>query len=197
MLEAYAAALKPWATRVAARMLGEVDLADQTAWRSLGNEISAQLRHDIRKTPLGERMRERLDAQVHLITSLSTEAAERVHRLTLKGLEDSTRAKEFAAEILRTGEVTQNRATLIARTEVARTATILTQARAESAGCTHYVWRTAGDSDVRAGHKAMEGKVCAWDDPPAVNENGRIMHHHPGEIYNCRCWAEVIVTDED
>ncbi|MCH2545980.1 MAG: minor capsid protein, partial [Alphaproteobacteria bacterium] len=47
---------------------------------------------------------------------------------------------------------------------------------------THYIWRTSGDEKVRAAHAANNGKIFAWDNPPDTS--------HPGEDYNCRCWAE-------
>jgi SPP1 gp7 family putative phage head morphogenesis protein len=195
MLKAYAEALLPWAKSTARKMLNEVNARDLESWRSLGQAISTQLHHDIVQTPVGERMRSLLSEQVSLIQSLPRQAGERVHQLTLQGLENSTRASEISKEILRTGAVTESRALLIARTEVARTASVLTQARAEHAGSSHYRWRTAGDQDVRAGHKAMEGKICEWAHPPAVNENGKIRYHHPGQFPNCRCWPEPLLDD--
>jgi SPP1 gp7 family putative phage head morphogenesis protein len=195
LLRSYADALVPWAKRVAARMIGEVDNAERSAWRGLGNAISAQLHRDLNDAPIGERVGELLELQVSLITSIPLQAAERAHDLTLAALESSTRAKEAAAQIARSAKVTESRALLIARTETARTATVLVQARAEAIGSTHYIWKTAGDADVRPGHRAMEGKTCEWADPPPVNEGGRIMHHHPGEIWNCRCYAEPIIAD--
>ncbi len=193
MLRAYAEALKPWATATAKRMLADVNARDLASWRGLGEAISRQLRFDILRAPVGETMRGLLAEQVTLIQSLPIEAAQRVHEFTLKGLEGSVRPKEVAAAILRSGEVTQSRATLIARTEVARTASVLTQARATHAGSTHYIWETSEDHDVRPGHRAMQGKVCEWASPPAVNEGGRIMYHHPGQIWNCRCWPRPIL----
>ncbi len=174
-------------------MLTEVNARDLDAWQRLGRAISSQLSHDIRRTPVGEYMRERLTDQVTLIQSLPIQAARRVHRLTMRGLEDSRRSKDIAQDILRSGDVAETRATLIARTEVARTASVLMQARCYHNGITHYIWRTAEDEDVRLGHRAMEGKVIAWAYPPAVDENGRIMHHHAGCIWNCRCWPEPII----
>jgi hypothetical protein len=56
-------------------------------------------------------------------------------------------------------------------------------------------WRTSEDGTVRPGHKAMNGKVCEWASPPAVIENGQVMHHHAGCIWNCRCWCEQLLTD--
>jgi SPP1 gp7 family putative phage head morphogenesis protein len=194
LLRAYSDALTPWAVSTVKRMLGEVNARDRDAWRSLATAISTQLRHEILNTDVGTAARALLHEQVQLIKSLPIEAGERVHELTLRGLEDSTRAAEVAAEIARTGEVTESRAMLIARTEVARTASVLTEARARGAGVTHYVWQTSGDADVRPGHRAMQGKICSWDEPPAVNENGRIMYHHPGRFPNCRCWPQPLLV---
>jgi SPP1 gp7 family putative phage head morphogenesis protein len=193
LLKAYADALKPWARKTAQKMIGEVEARDRDYWSSLGNAISAQLRNDILRAPIGHAMREILDGQVHLITSLPTEAAERVHELTLKGLVNSSRAASYVEEIRRSGEVTQSRAVLIARTEVARTASVLTMERAKAAGSTHYTWETSEDGDVRPGHAEMQGKVCSWADPPAVMENGKFMHFHPGTIWNCRCWPRPLI----
>jgi len=194
LLEAYAEALKPWATATAHRMLMDIDAQDRKAWLSLGSAISTQLRQDILRAPVGERLRELLAEEVSLIRSIPTDAALRVHELSIKALENSGRYRELTEEVMRSGEVAKSRATLIARTETSRTATALTQVRAEAAGSTHYVWETSRDSSVRPGHKVMQGKVCAWDDPPAVDEgDGHIMHHHPGSIWNCRCWARPIV----
>lgn len=52
---------------------------------------------------------------------------------------------------------------------------------------THYIWRTQDDNKVRASHAANDGKIFAWDDPPATG--------HPGEDYGCRCWAEPYAPD--
>jgi SPP1 gp7 family putative phage head morphogenesis protein len=197
LLKAYADALKPWAVSTVRRMLGEVNSRDIDSWRSLSTAISAGLRQQLAHTPVGNVLRALMYEQVDLIQSLPLEAAERVHRLTIKGLENSVRAREVADEIEKSGEVTRSRAVLIARTEVARTASVLTQTRAQAAGITHYRWQTSKDSSVRPGHREMQGRICQFANPPAVNENGRIMYHHPGQIWNCRCWPEPIVELEE
>ena len=46
----------------------------------------------------------------------------------------------------------------------------------------YYIWRTEKDDRVRGKHAEREGKIFNWHIPP---EGG-----HPGEDYNCRCWAE-------
>jgi len=87
--------------------------------------------------------------------------------------------------------VTTSRAMTIARTETAKAASIVTEVRAKEVGATHYIWRTAGDSDVRESHAEMEGEVCEYDNPPIVD--GEPLN--PGMIYNCRCYAEPIIPD--
>lgn len=194
MLRRYAETMTPWATLTAAKMLSEVDQKDITGWRETAGEISAEVQREILTAPTGEVFRKLQAEQVELIKSIPLDAAQRVHDLTIKGLEDSTRAKEVAAEIMQSGDVAKSRAMLIARTEVSRAAGNFTQARAEAIGSTHYIWRTSHDSDVRSDHKALDGKAFAWNDPPIADKRSGAKAH-PGCIYNCRCYAEPILKD--
>ena len=191
-LEKYADLLRPWARVTASRILSAINAQDEQAWATQSREMSRALQKEIKSAPTGEAMRRFLDENVHLITSLPLEAAQRVHKLTLEGLTDSRRALDIAADILRTGEVTKSRAMLIARTEVARTASGLAMVRAEHIGCTHYVWRTSRDGDVRPSHREMEGKVIAFNDPPTLSDGTTT---HAGQSFNCRCYPEIIVPD--
>ncbi|MFM0044114.1 phage head morphogenesis protein [Paraburkholderia sediminicola] len=194
LLNAYADMLKGWATQTASNMLMDVALRDEQTWKVLAKDLSRGLREEIRNAPTGVVMRALLAEQVDLIQSIPREAGQRVHRLTLEGLENSTRASEIAKEIMRSGEVTASRATTIARTEVSRTATTLTQARAESIGSDSYIWHDSGDSDVRRDHHKLNGRVFQWLNPPVADERTG-ARAHPGCIYNCRCWAEPIIPD--
>lgn len=192
-LRAYSDLLRPWARAVSGRMIAEVNHRDEKAWAESGRELGRGLRMEVRRAPTGQIMRALLDEQVGLITSLPTHAAQRVHRLTIEAVtETGTRAKQLAEEIMRSGEVTKSRAMLIARTETSRTVTALTQARAEHIGSIAYVWRTSCDGDVRPSHKAMEGVVVRWDDPPTLDG----LTGHAGALPNCRCYVEPIIPDE-
>ncbi|MET0155021.1 MAG: phage minor head protein [Rickettsiales bacterium] len=50
-----------------------------------------------------------------------------------------------------------------------------------------YIWRTEEDDKVRLSHAINDGKIFSWNNPPAIG--------HPGEDYNCRCWAEPLQSD--
>jgi len=192
-LEDYAQTLKPWAEKVAEKMVNEVSRRDKAAWEKHARSMGRTLAREIENAPTGETMRRLMENQVDLITSIPRRSAERVHQLVLKGIREGTRFEHVREEILKTGSVAVSRATLIARTETARAASVLTQARAEYVGSEEYIWRTAMDADVRRSHKALEGKTFRWDNPPVSEPTGE--RSHPGQIWNCRCVAEPILPD--
>jgi SPP1 gp7 family putative phage head morphogenesis protein len=192
-LDKYADLLKPWARATAESMAAEVAKRDANAWGEVGKEMGRLLRQEIATAPTGSVMKALLDEQVVLITSIPTVAGRRVHKLTTEALVDGTRAKEVAKEIMRSGQVSESHAMLIARTETGRTTSALTQARALHIGSEGYIWRTAMDADVRLEHKKLEGTFHRWDAPPIAGENGE--RSHPGAIYNCRCFPEPVLPD--
>jgi SPP1 gp7 family putative phage head morphogenesis protein len=208
-LRDYANILRPWARQAGALMLAEVSRRDYTAWvrhaRMINQELDKELLWGGSVT--GDEMRRIIDEQVELITSIPLEAAEKVQDLSqvfwtqgrrygyvreevLKSRQDIA-AKLLIEGINATTQSVYNRATLIARTETAKTSAAVTQSRAQYIGSTHYIWKTARDADVRPMHKRLEGTVHRWDDPPVAEENGD--QHHPGEFPNCRCWASPLL----
>lgn len=191
MLRQYADVLTPWATATASKMLEEVNQRSLAGWREMTAEMSAELRREILNAPTGEAQRKLLAEQVNLIKSLPIEAAQRVHELTLQGIEDSSRAAQLAQMIRQTSQVTSSRASLIARTEVARTASTLTQARAKHVGSPGYIWMTSRDGDVRPSHREMAGKFVAWDNPPTLDN----LTGHAGCLPNCRCYPKPVLEE--
>lgn len=193
-LNSYADLLQPWASAVAERMIGEVDARNESAWIQAGRDMGREIRRELQSAPTGQTMRQLQAEQVALITSLPREAAERVHELSMQAITEGGRAKELAERIYNTGAVTESRAMTIARTEVARAASNLTEARAKHIGSTQYEWSTSQDLDVRPEHKQLGGKIFSWSDPPVAGSRGE--RAHPGTIYNCRCVALPIIPDD-
>ena len=191
-LNAYAKTITPWATRQAFKMVQSSNAKNKKAWMGTAVKMNKALAIEMAEAPTG-RVAERLvREQVGLIKSIPLEAGERAQSLALKAIQDGSRADEIAEELLKTEEVTESRAMLIARTETARSNSSLNQARAQSVGANTYIWRTAGDGDVRESHAEMEGKVCEYDNPPTLSDGTTI---NPGEIYNCRCYAEPVLPE--
>jgi SPP1 gp7 family putative phage head morphogenesis protein len=190
-LESYSELLVPWANSVASYMLADVARKDAKMWRQHSKEVGRALSSEIASAPTGETLRQLQQQQVSLIKSIPLEAAQRVHRLSMSSLVSGVRAEELSKDILATESVTVARARLIARTEVARAAANLVEARASYAGSDGYIWRTSGDSDVRDSHKEMEGKYVRWAQPPILDK----MTGHAGTLPNCRCFAEPVFPD--
>lgn len=103
--------------------------------------------------------------------------------------------------------VAERHARFIARQEAHMARERINQNTAQNLGFRHYVWQTVGDYRVRpAGygraenydgdnHRRLNGLVFSFDDPPYVDKiRGRKCN--PGEDFNCRCTARVIIDDD-
>jgi SPP1 gp7 family putative phage head morphogenesis protein len=198
----YATAITPWARNSAQRMVAEVNRRDLTAWQRYGIAMGEEMRRELRETQIGTEVNELISRQVDLITSLPWDAARRVQEKSLESLETGQRYPERTGEIEEalsqtypqaTEEWVKTRATLIARTETARAASVLTQARAKNIGSESYIWKTAGDWKVRASHKKLNGSSQQWAQPPLSDPPDH--HSHPGQIWNCRCVALPIIPE--
>lgn len=108
--------------------------------------------------------------------------------------------------------MSDRRAKLIARDQVAKLNGELTRGRMEDAGLETYRWETSMDERVRGpaengaggmypdavpAHTIMQGKICRWDNPSVYrDENGDWVPrpvtaptNHPGMEIQCRCVA--------
>lgn len=192
-LRAYAKVIRPWAESVAKLMVADVARRDAAMWKKQNADLGRALAAELSAAPTGSLLTVLQAQQVALIQSIPLKAAERVHAIAQESLVTSARAKELAQQILATEDVTVARATLIARTEVARASSNLVQARATFAGSEGYIWRTSGDADVRESHSDMEGRYVRWSTPPTLDK----MTGHAGTLPNCRCFAEPVFPEDD
>jgi SPP1 gp7 family putative phage head morphogenesis protein len=192
-LTGYSDLLTPWAESVAEYMIADVNRRNERAWKETGKEMGKALRMEIAYAPTGQVFTMLMADQVELIRSIPLDAAKRVHDLTIEGLSTGERAASIAREIMKTEEVSKSKATLIARTEVARAASTLTEARATFVGSEGYIWRSSGDGDVRPTHKEMNGKYVRWDKPPITDKG--LGPYHAGCGPNCRCYPDPVIPD--
>jgi len=195
ILNRYAQILTPWAHSTSARMIAEVARRDETAWKNHSAEISRNLRQEIANAPIGPVVKQIQKDQVDLIKDIPIEAGNKIQELAREAMIKGQRFSDIVPEIQnQVAGMTKNRATLISRTETAKAATAITQARAKFIGSDTYTWRTARDKDVRLMHRRLEGTVQRWDDPPVAELNG--TRHHPGDFPNCRCVAIPVIPDK-
>ncbi|WP_303229434.1 phage minor head protein [uncultured Dialister sp.] len=142
-----------------------------------------------------------IEQNARYITSMASGVADKVSKDMARGYMEGKRPEELMRDVLkRWPELTEWHARLIARTETSKASTALTRVRAEGAGLDWYVWRTSEDARVRTSHHHMDGVICSWSDPPSpeklVHQKDR-GRYNPGEIFNCRCYPEVLLEYGD
>lgn len=137
-----------------------------------------------------------------LIKTLPNDIAEKVVKEIANEALKGKRARSIEKVIRQeTDKHSRASARLIARTEVAKTQSALTRVRAQSLDMQWYVWRTALDGKrVRPSHRLMEGVLVNWNDPPspeALAGEKSVGNYHAGNIWNCRCFSEILVDIDD
>lgn len=91
--------------------------------------------------------------------------------------------------------VAERHAQFIARDQIAKLNSALTESTQQAAGVTRYRWRSSNDQRTRPMHLALDGSVQSWGDPPVTSKDG--ARNHPGEDYQCRCVAIPIIEGID
>lgn len=124
---------------------------------------------------------EAVAANVSLINSIPQQYLDRVEQAVMASLQAGTLNETLADELAKIEGVTRNRAKLIARDQLGKINSRLSQIRQQSLGITHYFWSTSQDERVRKRHARWDGDRIAWDTPT--------IDGHPGQAIRCRCTA--------
>lgn len=222
-LEDYSKQIEPWARRQSAKLLEAVSRSNLRAYKRDSKAIGRALEKGVAEGETGRVALALMNEQVALIKSLPIEAGLRAQRIAAENFLKGTRASvdpetverflrerrqdiefynmfarqagtaEFKEEMERSTEVAVNRAKLIARTETARANSSFVQARAQSVGVTHYIWRTTMDGAERESHAKMNGKMVPYSTPPRLSDG---TTGHAGTFPNCRCWQDPVLPDD-
>lgn len=149
----------------------------------------------------GDRIRQIVADNAKLIRSLPQSVADDVTayvmRETLKGRRSEDIEKDLYKLFPRRSKA---RAKLIARTETAKAQSALLRSDCELVGAEYYIWRSTHDVRTRTAHSHMDGIICNWNDPPnperlfRENKVKPYGEYHPGETFNCRCYAVPLVS---
>ena len=183
-------------------------VGQQHSWRaaasasSQGRRIFLALQRELKTKRIGGAIKNIVDANSQLIKTVPHNLAERFSRMAMESQYAGKRPDELL-EIFKqmAPHLTDVEARRIARTESAKAATALVQARCDAFGLGLYIWDTVDDERVRDSHKEMEGVICAWNDPPnpekLAGEKNTYGNYHPAGIFNCRCVPLPVVDLDD
>ena len=143
-----------------------------------------------------------LNRNYKLIKTVPPNVAKRLSRFAYEQQQKGIRPEDIA-KVMQQGlpGMSASHVKLIARTESAKAASALMEARCDMLGLDWYIWRSCGDERVRDAHARMNGVLCRWSDPPnpeamfGGHNSGGSYHH--GGIYNCRCIAAPVIDLKD
>lgn len=196
-------AFEEFANKAATKMVTNMNKNSYANWRIAAqkNSKGIQVYNTVNKelqSPMGGFLNELIIRNSTIIKSIPQDMTKKmnvyIQKETLKG----TRSTEIAKTLQRQfTEKSRASIKLIARTEVSKTQSALTQIRAENLGIQWYIWRTAEDQRVRSSHEHMEDVLIEWKNPPSPEalrgESNTFGNYHAGEIFNCRCYPEPVV----
>lgn len=170
---------------------------------AMANVIGVDFMRGVDGPWLQVEMRSWVSENTRLIQSIPERMLTDVDGIVQRALRSGADPRQTAAEIRQRFGVTESRARLIARDQVAKLNSDITQGRNQALGLNEYVWSTSGDERVRDTHVAMNGKLCRWDDPAVYSEDGgetwvsrsRIggVEEHPGRDFQCRCVSLAVI----
>lgn len=168
--------------RAAARRSGQ--RVAETNGRELEKQVRSVLGIDIMQNEswLGSFIDSFVQQNVGLIESIPKRYFADIEQLVKESALNGDRPEALSQDLEERYGVSESRARLLARDQIGKLNGDITQVRQTKLGITSYTWSTAGDERVRESHRAHEGNVYAWDDPPA--DTGK-----PGDDYQCRCVA--------
>lgn len=141
---------------------------------------------------LGEFYREQLkvwnELNTDLIKSIPKDSLAEMQDIVLTAYQNGDTITSILKKVQHTYGVSRSKAEFLARDQMAKLNSSLTQFQQTDAGVSEYIWSSSGDGRVRDRHRFLDGKTFSWSDPPIVDiKTGR--RAHPGEDYQCRCVA--------
>lgn len=194
-------------TSAVKRMVTPISVMNEQTWRKAARKSTRSkflygLLIDEIKQNHSSMINDQIIENAALIRTLPNDVAEKVVKNIAEEAIKGKRARSIESIIREdTDKHSRASARLIARTEVAKTQSAITKSRAQNLDMQWYVWRTALDGNrVRKSHRLMEGVIVNWNDPPSPEElagEQSIGHYHAGNIWNCRCYSEVLLDIDD
>lgn len=124
-------------------------------------------------------------ANTSLIKSIPKQYHSKVDRLVLTALQEGKRKDWLADEVKKLGDITDNRARLIARDQIGKIDSQIREIRQRDLGIKGYYWICRMDGRERKKHHDRHQLYFSWDNPP--NDG------HAGMPVNCRCEDEPAI----
>lgn len=178
------------------RRASSAEMKAEVLEKKANRKLYKAIQHEM-KGPVGDRVYQLISENAAYIKTLpglwANYATEYAAREALKGNRPEDIEKELRKVMPE--HITKN-LKCIARTECAKANAAIVQARAEALGIRAYIWHSVGDERTRDAHRAMNGILVFYDDPPnpeAMFGGNGYGNYHAGNTFNCRCHQAPVV----
>ena len=192
---------------LAKQMVWWANARNMSTWREAAakSQQSRQLHRLLQKEmqgATGVAARKLVLENAHYIKSIPLHAAQLLTGEVLRAQQAGARPGTVA-KMMRTRfpKLLTSRVHLISRTETAKAATALTEARCQELNLDWYVWKTSDDARVRVSHRKMNDVLCSWNEAPSpeslMGEKSTLGHYVAGSCPNCRCYVSPLLGFQD
>ena len=130
-------------------------------------------------------IRENLD----LISTIPKDLTAKLENTIMDGFVGGASVRDIAGDIERICKTNKSRARFIARDQIGKLQSRISQHQQEDAGVEEYVWSTSQDSRVRDSHRRLNRKKFPLGRPAGRRPQNRQEMPSTGEDYGCRCVA--------
>ncbi len=134
--------------------------------------------------PVAETVDAFIARNVALVRDVSAQAQSRISDAVFRGYQNRTPVREVAKQIDEAVGLGRQRAVRIASDQSKKISAALDRERQAEAGIDQFKWRHSGKLHPRLDHKARDGIIYAWADPPS---------ELPGELPWCGCRAQAYI----
>ncbi len=161
--------------------------ADRTVHRVYDDYLNS----GITVSPLTEEskqslMRAYVEAIDRPIKDLCRSETERLRKDISSSLKRGARAESLVQRIQELLKGSREHARFVARQETSEFVASFRKERFSQVGVTQYVWKGAKDERERPDHRALEGQIFFYSQPPITNRSTG-DRNNPGEDWGCRC----------
>jgi SPP1 gp7 family putative phage head morphogenesis protein len=154
-------------------------------WIEVGPDITPGMREALTK-----QLTTNLDLDVK--NFLATEIPD-LRRVVEENAFAGYRADRLAKVIQARYGVTKRKAAFLADQETGLLVSKYREEQAKSIGAVAYKWSTSHDERVRPDHRALNGRIFFFSDPPITNTRTG-ARNNPGEDFRCRCVAMPVIS---
>lgn len=175
-----------------------LDLTDKSVKKSIYEALSVAPSNiaDIRSQKYREALKMIVNRNTQLIKNATTQTITNIENIVYDSVLNNQPVEQLANDLNQQLRIARNKAKLIATDQTNKAKRSLSQMAQQENGVKFFLWRTKEDDRVSTGyggHKQLNGKIYAWNEPenyPIIDSYGHkgLPSIRPG----CRCVASPV-----